>query len=202
MPLIYVFDLGNVLVRFDDRLFPQRLAAACREGAPVLEALNHHLDALHLETGGDFEALHPLLVRDLGLVMTPDELRKAWDDIFDPMPGMQELVQEAPRPRYMLSTTNGPHAAWLRRRFPEVFALFDHCFLSHEVGLKKPDIALFRHVELVTGAAAERHLLIDDLPENVAGARAAGWQAIRFLGVEDCRRRLTEMAQKCHGTDT
>ena len=197
MSPIHVFDLGNVLIRFDGAAFLRRLTAACREGAPVTETVNRDVDALRIETGGDFEALHPLLVRDLGLTMAPDEFRLAWNDIFEPIPGMREVVEETPRPRYMLSTTNEPHAAWLRQRFPQVFALFDYCFLSNEVGLKKPDLALFRHVESVTGEASERHLFIDDLPKNVAGARAAGWQAFQFLGVEDCRRQLSEIGASC-----
>jgi putative hydrolase of the HAD superfamily len=194
MPLVYVFDLGNVLVHFDERVFLRKLTAACSEGAPVAETVRQHVEALEIETGGDFEALHPLLVRDVGLMMTPAEFRLAWNDIFEStVPGMPELVAEMPRPRYMLSTTNAPHAAWLRQRFPQVFALFDHCFLSNEVGLKKPDIALFRHVESVTGASPERHVFVDDVARNVAGARAAGWQAFEFAGAEDCRRQFSEV---------
>jgi putative hydrolase of the HAD superfamily len=193
VPLIHVFDLGNVLVRFDGKVFLRKMTAACRDGAPVAETVNRHVEALGIEIGGDFGALHPLLVRDLGLTMAPAEFRLAWNDIFEPIPGMQEVAAETPRPRCMLSTTNEPHAAWLRQRFPQLFALFDYCFLSNEVGLKKPDIALFRHVESVTGASPERHLFIDDLPHNVAGARAAGWQAFQFRGVEDCRRQLSEV---------
>jgi len=194
MPLIHVFDLGNVLVRFDESVFLRKLTTACSPGAPVAETVNRHVDALRIETGGDFEALHPLLMRDLGMMMTPAEFRLAWIDIFESaIPGMEALVEETPRPRYMLSTTNEPHAAWLRQQFPQVFALFDHCFLSNEVGLRKPDIALFRHVESVTGAPSECHLFFDDLLQNVAGARAAGWQAFQFLGLEDCRRRLSDI---------
>jgi len=194
MPLVHVFDLGNVLVGYDEDRCLRRLRAACREGAPVEEVLRHHLDSIRPEIGGDFDALHPLLVRDLGLTMTPEELRLAWNDIFESVPGMLEVVRKSPRPRYMLSSTNEPHVAWLRQHFGWVFDLFDHCFLSNEIGLTKPDIALFRHVESVTGQAPERHLLIDDLLQNVDAARAAGWHAVRFLGVEDCQRRLAQAA--------
>jgi len=194
MPLVHVFDLGNVLVAFDERLVYQRLRQRCRPGARVEAVFDAHLEAAGVDIGGDFDRLHPLLVRDLGLSMTLEELRLAWNDIFSPMPEMLEVVRESPRPRYLLSTTNAPHVVWLRQHFSYVFALFDHCFLTCEIGLRKPDPALFRHVESVTGHPPERHLLIDDMPQNVAGARAAGWQAIRFVGVEDCRQRLAALA--------
>ena len=64
---------------------------------------------------------------------------------------------------------------------------------SHEVGVRKPDRPIFRHVESLSGRPAEEHVFVDDLPEHVAGARAAGWQAIQFRGVEDCRRRLAAL---------
>jgi HAD superfamily hydrolase (TIGR01509 family) len=194
MPLVHVFDLGRVLIWFDEELVYQRLRERCPPGAPVEAVFNAHLAAAAVDIGGDFDSLHPLLLRDLGLAMTLEELRLAWNDIFSPMPEMLAVVKETPRPRYLLSTTNEPHVSWLRERFGYVFELFDRCFLTCEIGLRKPDPALFRYVESVSGQPPQRHLLIDDLAENVAGAQAAGWQAIQFLGVEDCRRRLVELA--------
>ena len=194
MPLIHVFDLGNVLVRVDEDLFLQRLRARCRPGAAIAITFAEHALAVGIDVGGDFELLHPLLVRDLGLAMTPDEFRLAWNDIFTPMPEMLAVVCESPRPRYLLSSTNAPHVAWLRERFGYVFDLFDQCFFTNEIGLRKPEPALFRHVESVTGRPPSHHLFMDDLPQNVAGARAAGWHALQFVGVEDCRRRLAALA--------
>lgn len=194
MPLIHVFDLGKVLVDYDFSLFERRLAAACRQGAPVMEVVGRHLDRIRPEIGGDFDSVHPLLVRDLELAMTMEELRLAWNDIFTPIPGMAELVAETPRPRYLLSTINEPHATWIRERFGHILELFDHCFLSNEIGLAKPDMALFRHVERETGVEPGRLLFVDDLAENVMAARAAGWRVIQFTGVEECRRQIAQAA--------
>ena len=191
--IVPVFDLGNVLVFVDEEVFFRRLQERCRSEVEVRSLFGRYYDELRVDRGGDFEALHPVLVAQAGLTMTPAELRLAWNDIFTLNPPMLEVVRDSPRPRVMLSNTNQPHIEWLRQRTPEVFALFDQCVLSHEVGARKPDAAIFRHVESMTGLAPERHLLIDDILGNIEGARAAGWRGIQFRGVEDCRRRLSAL---------
>ena len=191
--IVPVFDLGNVLVFVDDDLFFRRLEERCRSELDVRSLFGQHYEELRVDRGGDFEALHPVLAAEAGLTMTPAELRLAWNDIFTVNPPMLEVVRDSPRPRVMLSNTNQPHIEWLRERTPEVFALFDRCVFSYEVAARKPEAAIYRHVESLSGSAPERHVLIDDILGNIEGARAAGWRAIQFRGVEDCRRRLSAL---------
>ena len=191
--IVPVFDLGNVLVFVDEDLFLRRLKERCRSEADVRSIFGKHYEELRVDRGGDFEALHPVLVAEAGLTMTPAELRLAWNDIFTLNPPMLEVVRDSPRPRVMLSNTNQPHIEWLRERTPEVFSHFDRCVFSHEVAARKPEAAIYRHVESLTGLVSERHLLIDDILGNIQGARAAGWRGIQFRGVEDCRRRLSAL---------
>ena len=73
-------------------------------------------------------------------------------------------------------------------------SLFDHRFLSFELGLLKPDIAAFAQVADLLEVPAERVLFLDDNALNVAGAAAAGFQATRATGVGEARQRLVEAA--------
>jgi len=102
------------------------------------------------------------------------------------MPGARALA-EAVRARIpigCLSNTNVLHAA--RHASEEaVYDLFDHRFLSHEIGLVKPDRAIFDHVLAELGVAPSRVLFLDDNLPNVDGARAAGLQAERVRGVHE-----------------
>ena len=100
--------------------------------------------------------------------------RLAYDDIFTANPPMVEFVRTLPRPWVLLSNTCETHVAWIRDRFPDVFPLFDQCVLSNEVGLLKPDLAIYRHVEGLTGRAPEAHLFFDDRADNVQAAQEAG----------------------------
>jgi len=190
MPVVHVFDLGNVLLFVNGHLFFEKLRPRCRPGVDPELTFDHYYERSRIDRGGDFAALYHDLVRDLGLEMDLAEFTYAWNDIFAPNPPMLEVVRRAPRPRYLLSNTNAPHVEWIRAHYPKIFPLFDHCVFSNEVGARKPQEAIYRCVEALSGEPPERHLFIDDIPAFVAGARAVGWQAIQFTGVEDCVREL------------
>jgi haloacid dehalogenase superfamily, subfamily IA, variant 3 with third motif having DD or ED len=57
---------------------------------------------------------------------------------------------------------------------------FKVAFSSCYLGLRKPDLTIYRCAIDVLGGPAERILFIDDRTENVAGAVEAGMTAIRF----------------------
>jgi putative hydrolase of the HAD superfamily len=50
---------------------------------------------------------------------------------------------------------------------------------SHELGLAKPDPAIFAHADAVLPPGAGQALLIDDSADNCAAARRWGWQSIQ-----------------------
>lgn len=56
--------------------------------------------------------------------------------------------------------------------------LFDAVVVSCEIGLRKPDAAMFDHVTSALGVAPGSTVLLDDLEGNIDGARAAGWHAV------------------------
>jgi putative hydrolase of the HAD superfamily len=196
MALIHVFDLGNVLLLYDHTPFYGKVAPRCRQPEAMREAVREHYRLSGIGRGGDFAGFYEGISRSLGMDMPFGEFRLAWSDIFTANPPMIEVVRQAPRPRFLLSNTDAIHAAWIRERFPEVFPLFDGCVLSNEVGAEKPEEAVYRQVERLSGAPADRHVFIDDVPAFVAAARALGWQAIQFSGVEDCVRRLAELNRR------
>jgi len=181
-----------------DRFFAA-LAAASREGVPARELFYAAFDREDVGRGGDFERLYPELREKAGLRWSRDQFRMAWNDIFEPNPPMVEFVRRLPHPRVLLSNTHEPHVTWIKTRFPDVFPLFDHHVLSHEVGKAKPDPEIFRWVESLTRAAPAEHVFVDDLEHNVAAARAVGWQGVLFIGVEDCRARLAALGVTAGG---
>jgi len=198
VPLIRVFDLGNVLLFVNEGIFFDKLRPRCRTER-LEEEFAQRYDRARISRGGDFAAFYEELVRDLGLSMGFEEFRAAWNDIFELNPPMLEVVKQSPRPRYLLSNTNEPHVEWIREHYPQIFPLFDRCVLSNEVGMRKPEAGIYRHVQSLSGAAPERHVFIDDIPEFVQGARTVGWHGIVFRGVEDCLRELAEAEETAAG---
>jgi putative hydrolase of the HAD superfamily len=60
----------------------------------------------------------------------------------------------------------------------ELADLFDILLLSHEVGMRKPEPAIYALAARRLGVPAEACVVVDDLITNVLGARAAGMHAI------------------------
>jgi len=58
--------------------------------------------------------------------------------------------------------------------------VFDVSVFSSEVGIRKPDQAIFKLMLEKTGVKAENAVFIDDMPLNVEGAISAGLHAIRY----------------------
>src|SRR5690606_22565217 len=71
-------------------------------------------------------------------------------------------------------------------------ALVDSC----KVGLRKPDPQIFALAAEQAGAAPGRSVLIDDLAENCAAARAAGWTAVQFRDAEQAVAEVREVLRR------
>ena len=79
------------------------------------------------------------------------------------------------------SNTNILHSTFFLRRFASTFDGFDRFILSHEVGHMKPDRRFYQACVAAAGVPAASCLFIDDLPENVEGARRAGLIGLRYV---------------------
>ena len=77
-----------------------------------------------------------------------------------------------------LVTNNVKEASKQWREMVPVDELFDVIVDSSEVGMRKPNPAIFQHAIELLGVAPERAVFLDDAPGNVAGAQAAGLHGI------------------------
>jgi putative hydrolase of the HAD superfamily len=68
--------------------------------------------------------------------------------------------------------------------------LFDALVFSYKVGVRKPQRAIFDLAAERSGTAARDCILIDDLPVNCNGARAAGWLTVLHAGGDDTMNQL------------
>jgi 2-haloacid dehalogenase len=92
-------------------------------------------------------------------------------------------------PIYALSNWAAETFAATRDRFPFLDE-FDGILLSGQVGVGKPDPAIFRLFLVRFGLTAESTVFIDDNPANVAAARSLGLQALLFENAAQVRLEL------------
>jgi len=197
-PEVLLFDVGNVLIEVDfDRVTAAWAAAA---GVPAErlagcvvadEAYCAH-ETGELDHPGFFAALR----ERLGLALDDEALLAGWNEIFaGPVPGM-DAVLRALSGRFRLfgfSNTNRAHVAHFTPRYASLLEPLEQVFASCELGLRKPHAEAFAEVARRIGARPRDILFFDDVEENVAGARAAGFQACTVRSAADVRAALTRI---------
>jgi FMN phosphatase YigB (HAD superfamily) len=181
MPEAIIFDIGNVLLRFDFSVFARRVAPFCSARPEPFDGLLEPLK-IRLESGrisGD--TFLEEAAGFLGFSGDPSLLRSAWQEIFTPIEATHALVERLHnrRPLFLLSNTNDLHAEYFLSRYP-VFSRFKDAVYSHECGLMKPDASIYRHALEKFNLRSEQVFFIDDLYPNVEAARASGWRTHHY----------------------
>ena len=192
-----VFDFGNVVGFFSHRRASERLAVHAAVDADAVGrflfggALEDDYESGRLTTADFLEAVR----RECGLCCADEVIAESYADIFWPNLDVCALLPGLARryPLLLLSNTNDLHARHFLKQFEEALRPFGHLILSHEVGVRKPKAGIFAHARRLTGCAPKELLFIDDLPANVEGARACGWQGIVYTGIEELRRQLAAL---------
>jgi glucose-1-phosphatase len=191
-----IFDFGMVISTFEVKQFLRNVSHAT--GLPVDE-LHDVLEkirdvVLRYETGllSTDEFFRTVLQRT-GLHITREAFRKAYNDIFTPVPENHELIRRL-KPHYklgLLSNTSKWHYEHAIRPV-DVFPLFDAVTLSFEVQALKPSPAIYYDMLRKLDSRPEECVYIDDLAENVTAAAGTGMHAIHYHSPGQLRRSLTE----------
>jgi putative hydrolase of the HAD superfamily len=79
--------------------------------------------------------------------------------------------------------------------------LFDHVVLSGRVGVRKPSRRIFRIAADCAGTAAERCLMVDDLEQNLVGARRVGMRTLLHRDAPATLRELERIFGVALGAD-
>ena len=183
-----IFDLGGVLVRTEDfsgrRKWEERLSLS--EGE--LSAIVFDSDTAARATVGAVPESE--VWRHVGLALDLNE-REAAEMRRDFWGGDQldsRLVEYllSLRPRYRTAILSN---AWSEARdiFVHVFGLgrvVDEMVISAEEGVAKPDERIYEIAAKRLGVRPEEAVFVDDMPENVEAARAAGLCGVLFRNTD------------------
>jgi putative hydrolase of the HAD superfamily len=187
-----IFDFGNVLLDLH-----QERSERCME-----QLLGLPYDMYHEHSPGcfaDFETgsiSETEFIGELsafcGRPIERQALIDCWNALLGELPMHRIHMLRELKQRYrlfLLSNTNATHIAhvhtYLAENDLEFWSLFDRVFLSHELGLRKPDPAIFEYVLQEASLDPAETIFIDDGPMHVAGALAAGIPAVRHDPTED-----------------
>jgi putative hydrolase of the HAD superfamily len=189
-----VFDFGNVVGFFSHRRAAEQLAAYGDAAPEAVQAFLFGNDVEDDYESGRLSTPQLMnLVRDhFRLRCSDEQFAVAFGDMFWPNDDVCALVPLLAQ-RYrllLLSNTNELHARMFLAQFQDTLRHFDALVLSYQVGVRKPDPRVYAHCHELAGTPAHECLFIDDLPSNVAAARACGWQGLVYERGLDLGRAL------------
>ena len=190
-----LFDMGNVLIRFDRKLFLDRLDVSEADKETLLREVFANVEWAQMDRGTKTEetALESMRKR------LPERLHAAaeiltlhWDEPMIPIEGMYELVEELKVKGYgiyLLSNASyRQHDYW--PRIP-ASKFFDGKLISADVHVVKPQPEIYKLCLEKFGLKAEESFFIDDVAANIEGAMNCGLSgAVFFADVPRLRKEL------------
>ncbi len=194
-----LFDMGNVLIRFDPPRFVRTTGLGKQEQSLLLNELFYSIEWVSLDRGTltEEEVIERVNMRlPAPLHGAAGTLVKTWDVHSEEIPGMRELAEELAGNGYTLYllTNAGPRHRTYWQTFP-VSALFpeERIFRSADHRLLKPQAEFYEEAVRLFSLRKEECLFIDDSPANAEGAQYAGIRSVVFRqDAADLRRRLAE----------
>jgi putative hydrolase of the HAD superfamily len=192
-----VFDLGGVLLTWNPDDILSGLFPDAGVRARVKEAVFQHNDWHELDRGtfSEEEATRRFIERTGRPAVEIERLMVRTMEYLQPMPESMEIVDHLMHAGvgvYGLSNMRARSLAYIRSRF-EFLQKFRGMVASCEVGLLKPERAIYDYLANQYRIAPQETVFIDDHQPNVDGARQAGLHAIWFRSAADCRRQLREL---------
>ena len=196
-PTWLIFDLGGVVVDID---FKSVLQEFCKTANVSIEEATklfidrctHGLEEFNLTEGyqkGEITCDEFLdgIVFHSNNQFDRASARVLWNNILvREKQDTLELIKQF-KSHYNLaiySNTNQIHCEYMREHY-QFFSEFQEVYLSHEVGLIKPDPAVFDFIAQDLQAKPEQCVFIDDTLPNIEAALNKDFQAVHFKNAKD-----------------
>ena len=200
-PKFIYFDLGNVLLHFDHAIACRKMAALA--STPQVEITPQRVREVVFESNleHEFEAgaisgeeFYQAFCEATGTSPDMAALAVAASDIFRANISIKPLVGaliSARVPIGILSNTNIWHWQLIcdgrYRLIPDAFPV---TALSFELTAMKPEPAIYLRAAELAGYAPGEIFYVDDLADNVVGAREAGFDAVQYTTTHDLALEL------------
>ncbi|QHB30778.1 glucose-1-phosphatase [Yersinia canariae] len=178
--MLYIFDLGNVIVDID---FKRVLGVWSKLSSVPLATLSERFtmgEVFQQHERGEIsdEDFARQLSDEMGLSLSFEQFAEGWQAVFvalrpEVIAIMQKLRAEGHRV-VVLSNTNRLHCNYWPQHYPEVAAAADHMYLSQDLGMRKPEARIYQHVLSAENIPAEHAVFFDDVEANIVAARIEG----------------------------
>jgi putative hydrolase of the HAD superfamily len=186
---VVIFDFGNVIINIDVPKTYKTFAQLCGKSEEKIKSIfDENMLFKRYETGLFEEDEFRDAVRQiLGFPLNDYEIDQAWNALLLDIPAeriqflhkLREII-----PIYLLSNTNDLHIRAANQILyksvgvRDVRNLFTKAYMSYEIGLWKPDTAIYTYVLHDLGLKPNEVLFLDDNEANIESAKQFGWETI------------------------
>ncbi len=190
---LVIFDIGNVILRFDHHITCNRLEKYSPYSQKEIYGMVFEDSILATYEKGKISSVDffKIVKKRLSLDLGYEKFYTIWADIFSEMEGMKELILalKGKAKLYILSNTDEIHFGYLKRKYA-IFKNFDQYILSFEAGARKPEKKIYRLVLESAGTHPSSSLFIDDIEDYILPFTRMGGNGHVFKGADDLRKRL------------
>ncbi len=127
-----------------------------------------------------------------------DYYLELWFDLYSQVAHlsleMAKIIERLHQAGYIVSLMSNTHTVNAKSNLLKGFYdIFDHVFLSNEIGLIKPDMAKYKHVLKKLDTKPKKCVFIDDKIQNLSPAKELGIIIIKFESLERFKEQLSEL---------
>ncbi|MEY8712444.1 glucose-1-phosphatase [Mangrovibacter phragmitis] len=189
--MLYIFDLGNVIIDIDFNRVLGTWSHYTHVPLARVKERFHMGESFQRHERGEIsdDVFIQNMSHELCLPLSPEQFTEGWQAVFvglrpEVIDIMRSLRSQQQRV-VVLSNTNLLHTLFWRERWPEVDDAASHVYLSHEIGMRKPEPEIYQYVLSQEGVAASDAVFFDDNHENINAAQQLG---ITSVLVDDRKR--------------
>jgi putative hydrolase of the HAD superfamily len=148
-----------------------------------------------IQTVDEFEKTYELMAKEFGFNKSFNEFVELYKKIFAKIDYYQDVAD------YEVSLKDRCYIGILsnltifdKRRLTKQIDLskYDYVFLSYEMGVRKPNIEMYKKVEKILPVKGKDVLFIDDRSDNIETANKIGWNTLQATGLE-----LDKIKERC-----
>tara|TARA_R110002124_G_scaffold280443_1_gene453700 strand:- start:150 stop:761 length:612 start_codon:yes stop_codon:yes gene_type:complete len=186
-----IFDFGDIFINLHkEATFIELTKLGVDKISEEMMAIAYQYEKGEISTNDFVNYFHD------AFKISKEDLILAWNSILldFPIHRLQFLKQLSVSKKYrlfLLSNTNKMHIKWIQndwgeKRYNEFKNCFEQFYLSHEINMRKPNLAIFEFVLQENNLKASETFFIDDLKENTDAAKELGIQTWNLIpGKED-----------------
>lgn len=182
-----LFDLGGVLIRLNYQFTIDEFKKFGLDNFEAFYTQKQQSELFDKFETGQISTMHFVneLLRVLPKGVSANQVVHAWNKMILDFPKISLDILKQVRNHhkvFLLSNTNEIHMEKVKREWQlitneDMSSYFDQVFLSHEINMRKPEIATFLEVSIKMQIPPQNILFIDDSKQHIEGAKQAGMNA-------------------------